>query len=34
MDCPPLDTRGKVYTTTNKRTGASWTDSNHSCGRA
>ena len=35
-DCPPGDERGKVYTTTNKRTGKSWTqaDSSHLCGGA
>jgi hypothetical protein len=33
-DCPPGDARGRVYTTTNLRTLASWTmsDSEHSCG--
>jgi hypothetical protein len=35
-DCPPGDDRGKVYTTTNLRTGASWEmpDSQHMCGGA
>jgi hypothetical protein len=34
--CPPGDRRGRVYTTTNLRTNASWTlpDSEHSCGGA
>jgi hypothetical protein len=34
--CPPGDTRGKIYTTTNLRTLESWTvpDSEHSCGGA
>ena len=33
-DCPPGDDRGKVYATTNLRTGASWEmpDSSHMCG--
>ena len=32
--CPPGDERGKVYATTNLRTGASWEmpDSSHMCG--
>lgn len=36
QDCPPGDDRGKIYTTTNQRTGESWTlpDSQHSCGGA
>lgn len=36
QDCPPGDERGKIYTTTNLRTGESWTlpDSQHSCGGA
>ncbi len=36
QDCPPGDDRGKIYTTTNLRTGESWTlpDSQHSCGGA
>lgn len=35
-DCPPGDQRGRVYATTNLRTGESWTlpDSEHSCGGA
>lgn len=35
-DCPPGDDRGKVYATTNLRTGASWEmpDSQHMCGGA
>jgi hypothetical protein len=35
-DCPPGDDRGRRYTTTNLRTGGSWTlpDSPHSCGGA
>jgi hypothetical protein len=35
-NCPEGDTRGKIYTTTNLRTLASWTaqDSQHSCGGA
>jgi hypothetical protein len=34
--CPPDDNRGKVYRTTNLRTGESWElpDSEHSCGGA
>jgi hypothetical protein len=34
--CPPGDVRGKLYTTTNLRTGDSWTlsDSEHDCGGA
>jgi hypothetical protein len=34
--CPPGDTRGKVYTTTNLRSGEAWTlsDSQHMCGGA
>ncbi len=34
--CPKGDVRGKIYTTTNLRTMASWTlpDSEHSCGGA
>ena len=34
--CPPGDDRGRVYTTTNQRTGATWTmaDSQHMCGGA
>jgi hypothetical protein len=34
--CPPGDDRGKVYATTNLRTGASWEmpDSSHMCGGA
>lgn len=36
QDCPPGDDRGKVYNTTNLRTGASWElpDSQHMCGGA
>jgi len=36
QDCPPNDTRGKVYKTTNLRTNESWTmaDSQHMCGGA
>jgi hypothetical protein len=36
QNCPPGDHRGRVYTTTNLRTGGSWTlpDSEHSCGGA
>jgi len=35
-DCPPNDTRGKVYKTTNLRTNETWTmaDSQHMCGGA
>ena len=35
-DCPPGDDRGKIYRTTNLRTGESWElpDSQHSCGGA
>jgi hypothetical protein len=35
-DCPPGDTRGRQYHTTNKRTGQSWTlpDAEHMCGGA
>lgn len=35
-DCPVGDDRGKIYTTTNFRTGHSWTlpDSEHNCGGA
>ncbi|HEY5070522.1 MAG TPA: hypothetical protein VII63_00680 [Caulobacteraceae bacterium] len=35
-DCPPGDTRGGEYATTNLRTGQSWRlpDSEHSCGGA
>jgi hypothetical protein len=35
-NCPAGDDRGKVYTTTNFRTGQSWTlpDSEHDCGGA
>jgi uncharacterized protein len=35
-NCPPGDDRGRVYTVTNTRTGATWTlpDSQHSCGGA
>jgi len=35
-DCPPGDTRGKIYKATNLRTHRSWTmpDSEHSCGGA
>ena len=34
--CPPGDVRGKLYTTTNLRTGDSWTlpDAEHGCGGA
>jgi len=34
--CPPADERGKVYATTNLRTGESWelSDSQHECGGA
>ncbi len=34
--CPPGDKRGRIYRTTNLRTGGSWTlpDSEHSCGGA
>jgi len=34
--CPPGDTRGRIYTTTNLRTMESWTmsDSEHGCGGA
>lgn len=34
--CPPGDDRGRVYTTTNLRTGAAWTmaDASHICGGA
>ena len=36
MHCPPGDTRGRWYTTTNLRTLASWTlpDAEHMCGGA
>ena len=36
QDCPPGDDRGKVYKTTNLRTGARWElpDSQHMCGGA
>jgi hypothetical protein len=36
QNCPPGDTRGKTYKTTNARTHGSWTlpDSEHSCGGA
>jgi hypothetical protein len=36
QDCPPGDDRGKIYRTTNLRTGESWElpDSQHSCGGA
>ena len=36
QDCPPGDTRGITYKTTNLRTHGSWTlpDSEHSCGGA
>lgn len=36
QDCPPGDDRGRVYTTTNERTGRTWTlaDSQHMCGGA
>jgi len=35
-DCPPGDTRGRVYRTTNLRTHKSWTlpDAEHMCGGA
>lgn len=35
-DCPPGDDRGKVYSATNVRTGATWQeqDAEHSCGGA
>lgn len=35
-NCPPGDNRGRIYKTTNLRTGGSWTlpDSEHSCGGA
>jgi hypothetical protein len=35
-DCPPGDTRGRIYKTTNLRTRRSWTlpDSEHGCGGA
>jgi hypothetical protein len=35
-NCPPGDNRGKIYTTTNTRTGESWTqgDAEHGCGGA
>ena len=35
-DCPPGDDRGKVYDTTNLRTGATWSmaDAQHECGGA
>jgi len=35
-NCPPGDDRGKIYRTTNLRTGQSWTlpDSQHICGGA
>lgn len=35
-DCPPDDDRGRVYSTTNLRTGGSWemADSQHMCGGA
>ena len=35
-DCPPGDDRGRVYNTTNLRTGESWEmpDSGHMCGGA
>ena len=35
-DCPPGDVRGRIYRTTNLRTGGQWTlpDSEHSCGGA
>jgi hypothetical protein len=34
--CPPGDTRGRQYRTTNRRTGQSWTlpDAEHMCGGA
>lgn len=36
QDCPPGDDRGKIYETTNLRTGATWQmpDSEHMCGGA
>ena len=36
QNCPRGDNRGRIYTTTNLRTGESWTlpDSEHSCGGA
>jgi hypothetical protein len=36
QNCPPGDTRGRIYKTTNLRTRQSWTlpDSEHSCGGA
>jgi hypothetical protein len=36
QDCPPNDTRGRFYKTTNKRTGESWAqpDAEHMCGGA
>ena len=36
VNCPPGDDRGKVYTTTNLRTGEAWSlpDSQHECGGA
>ncbi|MGV3553506.1 hypothetical protein [Rhizobium sp.] len=36
QDCPPGDDRGKIYETTNLRTGESWQmpDSQHMCGGA
>ena len=36
QNCPRGDHRGRIYTTTNLRTGESWTlpDSEHSCGGA
>lgn len=36
VGCPPGDNRGRVYTTTNRRTLESWTlpDAQHSCGGA
>lgn len=36
QDCPPGDDRGRIYTTTNLRTGEAWSlpDSQHSCGGA
>jgi hypothetical protein len=36
QNCPPGDDRGKLYTTTNLRTGESWTlpDAEHGCGGA
>lgn len=35
-NCPPGDDRGRIYATTNLRTGASWEmpDSSHMCGGA